>query len=159
MKKKSLILALSLVMLTSCTNKNTDQTQESKEVSTTETKQEEKETKESSKIGGEEKGDGNITLATAGGEGTEVTLIVEPDTSLTQIGINADNVDVDGNEPTLVYIDGQESTKLQLSKDTGYQGTLDLEGDSLKPGIHNVEVIQEKEGEQIFYRLLTYNVK
>lgn len=164
MNKKALILALSLAMLTGCGGE-TDKTPEAEtkeEVKQEETVKESEETTsetESNLIGGEEKGDGNITLATPGGEGKDVSLILDKDTVLTQIGINAENVDVDGNEPTYVYIDGKENKKLQLSKDVMHQGSLDLEGDLLKEGKHNVEVIQEKDGEQVFYRLLTYEVK
>ena len=78
---------------------------------------------------------------------------------MSSIGFLAKNVEVNGNEPTKVYVDGQENNILQLSNDSGHQGTLTLEGEQLKPGTHNVEVIQEINGEQTFYRLLTYEVK
>ena len=110
-------------------------------------------------IGGQEKGAGTINLSTPGGEGPQVTLIVDPKTTISSIGLLAENVEVDGNEPTKVYVDGQENNILQLSNDSSHQGTLTLEGEQLKPGTHNVEVIQEIDGEQNFYRLLTYEVK
>lgn len=110
-------------------------------------------------IGGEEKGAGTINLSTPGGEGPQVTLIVDPKTTMSSIGFLAENVEVDGNEPTTVYIDGQENSILQLSNESTHQGTLMLESEQLKPGTHNVEVIQEINGEQTFYRLLTYEVK
>lgn len=78
---------------------------------------------------------------------------------MSSIGLSAENVEVDGNEPTKVYVDGQENKTLQLSNDSGHQGSLMLEDEQLKPGTHNVEVIQEIDGEQNFYRLLTYEVK
>ena len=110
-------------------------------------------------IGGQEKGAGTINLSTPGCEGPQVTLIVDPKTTISSIGLLAENVEVDGNEPTKVYVDGQENNILQLSNDSSHQGTLTLEGEQLKPGTHNVEVIQEIDGEQNFYRLLTYEVK
>ena len=110
-------------------------------------------------IGGEEKGAGTINLSTPGGEGPQVTLIVDPKTTMSSIGLSAENVEVDGNEPTKVYVDGQENKTLQLSNGSGHQGSLMLEDEQLKPGTHNVEVIQEIDGEQNFYRLLTYEVK
>jgi len=110
-------------------------------------------------IGGQEKGAGTINLSTPGGEGPQVTLIVDPKTTISSIGLLAENVEVDGNEPTKVYVDGQENNILQLSNDSSHQGTLTLKGEQLKPGTHNVEVIQEIDGEQNFYRLLTYEVK
>lgn len=111
------------------------------------------------KIDGEAKGAGTINLSTPGGEGPQVTLIVDPKTTISSIGLLAENVEVDGNEPTKVYVDGQENNILQLSNDSSHQGTLTLKGEQLKPGTHNVEVIQEIDGEQNFYRLLTYEVK
>lgn len=110
-------------------------------------------------IGGQEKGAGTINLTTPGGEGSHVTLIVDPNTTMDSIGFFAENVETDGNEPTYIYVDAKENSKVQLSKDSGHQGSLMLEGDQLKPGTHNVEVIQEINGEQTFYRLLTYEVK
>lgn len=110
-------------------------------------------------IGGQEKGAGTINLSTPGGEGSHVTLIVDPKTTIGSIGFFAENVEVDGNEPTKVYVDGQEKNILQLSNHSGHQGSLQLEENQLKPGTHNVEVIQEINGEQTFYRLLTYEVK
>lgn len=110
-------------------------------------------------IGGQEKGAGTINLTTPGGEGSHVTLIVDPNTTMGSIGFFAENVETDGNEPTYIYVDTKENSKVQLSKDSGHQGSLMLEGDQLKPGTHNVEVIQEINGEQTFYRLLTYEVK
>lgn len=111
------------------------------------------------KIDGEAKGAGTINLSTPGGEGPQVTLIVDPKTTISSIGLLAENVEVDGSEPTYVYIDGQESRKLQLSKDSMSQDSLELQGSLLDKGMHNVEIIQEIDGEQNFYRLLTYEVK
>lgn len=126
----------------------------------TEDQQAEQATTSNSKlIGGEEKGAGTINLSTPGGEGPQVTLIVDPKTTMSSIGLSAENVEVDGNEPTTVYVDGQENETLQLSNDSGHQGSLMLEDEQLKPGTHNVEVIQEINEQQTFYRLLTYEVK
>lgn len=110
-------------------------------------------------IGGEEKGEGDITLTTPGGEGKDVILIVDKNTHTTSIGLDAENVNVNGNEPTRVYIDGKENSTLQLSKDVYSQRTLLLEKDLLAKGKHIVEVIQEIDGEQTFYRQLSYTVK
>lgn len=116
-------------------------------------------TDESSIIGGEEKGEGDVILTTPGGEGKDVILIVDKNTHMTSIGLDAENVNVDGNEPTRIYIDGKENTTLQLSKDVYSQRTLMLEKDLLNKGKHIVEVIQEINGEQTFYRQLSYTVK
>lgn len=110
-------------------------------------------------VGGKEKGEGDITLTTPGGEGKDVILIVDKNTHTTSIGLDAENVNVDGNEPTRIYIDGKENSTLQLSKDVYSQHTLLLEKDLLTKGKHIVEVIQEINGEQIFYRQLSYTVK
>lgn len=170
MNKKALILALSIVMLTGCGNKTDDtKSTESNKASVESTEKVKDDNKSDVKkedqkiIGGEEKGEGNITLSTPGGEGKDVTLITEKDSLLEQIGINAEDVDVDvdvdGNEPTVVYVDGKENTKLQLSKDVAIQDVIDLQEENLTEGKHVVEVIQEKDGEQTFYRQLSYTVK
>lgn len=166
MNKKALILALSIVMLTGCGNKTDDtKSTESNKASVESTEKVKDDNKSNTKkedkkiIGGEEKGEGNITLSTPGGEGKDVTLITEKDSLLVQIGINAEDVDVDGNEPTVVYVDGKENTKLQLSKDVAVQDSIDLQEENLTEGKHIVEVIQEKDGQQTFYRQLSYEVK
>ncbi|MDU2374723.1 hypothetical protein [Anaerococcus vaginalis] len=166
MNKKALILALSFVMLTGCGNKSDDaNSTESNKTSVESTEKVKDDNKSNAKkedqkiIGGEEKGEGNITLSTPGGEGKDVTLITEKDSLLVQIGINAEDVDVDGNEPTVVYVDGKEHRKLQLSKDVAVQDSIDLQEENLTEGKHIVEVIQEKDGEQTFYRQLSYTVK
>lgn len=166
MNKKALILALSIVMLTGCGNKTDDtKSNESSKTSVESTEKVKNDNKSNDKkenqkiIGGEEKGEGNITLSTPGGEGKDVTLITEKDSLLEQIGINAEDVDVDGNEPSVVYVDGKENTKLQLSKDVAVQDVIDLQEENLTEGKHIVEVIQEKDGQQTFYRQLSYEVK
>ncbi|WP_040396714.1 hypothetical protein [Anaerococcus senegalensis] len=166
MNKKALILALSFVMLTGCGNKTDDtKSTESNKASVESTEKVKDDNKSNVKkdepkiIGGEEKGEGNITLSTPGGEGKDVTLIVDEETVMTSIGLNAESVDVDGNEPTIVYVDGDKNKTLQLSKDVQSQESLNLEEENLTEGKHIVEVIQEKGGEQTFYRQLSYTVK
>lgn len=110
-------------------------------------------------VGGEQKGEGNVILRTPGGEGKDVILIVDKKTSMTSIDLDCENVDINGNEPTHVYIDGKENKVLQLSKSVYSQNMLTLEKDLLNKGKHTVEVIQEINGEQTFYRQLTYTVK
>lgn len=167
MNKRALILALSFVMLTGCGNKTDDtKSTESNKASVESIEKVKDDNKSNTKkeedkkiIGGEEKGEGDITLYTPGGEGKDVTLIVDEKTSMTSIELDAINVDVDGNEPTIVYVDGDKNKTLQLAKDVQAQESLDLEKDALNEGKHIVEVIQEKDGEQTFYRQLSYTVK
>lgn len=73
--------------------------------------------------------------------------------------MNFENVEADGSEPTKIYVDGKEKFTSQLSSESMSQTSLDLEGKDLKKGMHNVEVIQEINGQQNFYRILTYEVK
>lgn len=166
MNKKALILALSIVMLTGCGNKKDDtKSTENNKASVESTEKVKDDNKSNVKkdepkiIGGEEKGEGDITLYTPGGEGKDVTLIVDEKTSMTSIELDATNVDADGNEPTMVYIDGKKNKTVQLSKDIQLQQLLNLEKDALTEGKHIVEVIQEKDGQQTFYRQLSYTVK
>lgn len=166
MNKKALILALSIVMLTGCGNKSDDtKSTESNKASVESTEKVKDDNKSNTKkedkkiIGGEEKGEGNITLSTPGGEGKDVTLIVDEKTSMVSIDLEVSNVDVDGNEPTIVYVDGEKNRTLQVSKDVQSHVMLNLEKQVLTEGKHIVEVIQEKDGQQTFYRQLSYTVK
>lgn len=166
MNKKALILALSIVMLTGCGNKKDDtKSTESNKASVESTEKVKEDNKSNSKkdepkiIGGEEKGEGDITLSTSGGEGKDVTLIVDEKTSMVSIDLEVSNVDVDGNEPTIVYVDGAKNRTLQVSKDVQSHVMLNLEKQVLTEGKHIVEVIQEKDGQQTFYRQLSYTVK
>lgn len=166
MNKKALILALSFVMLTGCGNKTDDTKSTENDKSSVESTEKVKEDNKSNTkkdepkiIGGEEKGEGNITLSTSGGEGKDVTLIVDEKTSMVSIDLDVTNVDVDGNEPTVVYVDGEKNRTLQVSKDVQSHVMLNLEKQALTEGKHVVEVIQEKDGEQTFYRQLSYTVK
>lgn len=110
-------------------------------------------------IGGTPKGGGKIELQNASGQGDHIVVIADKNTSLLQVGMNFENIEADGSEPTKIYVDGKEKSIEQLSKESMSQTSLDLEGKDLKKGIHNVEVIQEINGQQNFYRLLTYEVK
>lgn len=110
-------------------------------------------------IGGTPKGIGNITLRGPGGEGENITLILDPKISATDFSIYLSNMEVDGNEPTKIYVDGQENQIAQISKDAQSDLSIFISGKQIKKGIHNVEVIQEINGVQSFYRLLTYEVK
>lgn len=110
-------------------------------------------------IGGTPKGGGKIELQNASGQGDHIVVIADKNTSLLQVGMNFENIEADGSEPTKIYVDGKEKSIEQFSKESMSQTSLDLEGKDLKKGIHNVEVIQEINGFQNFYRLLTYEVK
>lgn len=110
-------------------------------------------------IGGEEKGAGKVELQNASGNGSHITVIADDNQTLVQIGIYLEEVETDGSEPTKIYVDSKENSVAQVSKDSNYASSLTLEGKDLEKGTHNVEVIQEINGEQTFYRILTYEVK
>ena len=110
-------------------------------------------------IGGTPKGGGKIELQNASGQGDHIVVITDKNTTMLQVGMNFENIEADGSEPTKIYVDGKEKSIEQLSAESMSQRSLDLEGKDLKKGIHNVEVIQTINDEQNFYRLLTYEVK
>lgn len=110
-------------------------------------------------IGGTPKGGGKIELQNASGQGDHIVVIAQNNETFLQVGMNFENVEADGSEPTKIYVDGKEKFTEQLSAESMSQTSLDLEGKDLKKGIHNVEVIQTINDEQNFYRLLTYEVK
>lgn len=115
--------------------------------------------KEGKMIGGTPKGGGKIELQNASGQGDHIVVIAQNNETFLQVGMNFENVEADGSEPTKIYVDGKEKFTEQLSAESMSQTSLDLEGKDLKKGIHNVEVIQTINDEQNFYRLLTYEVK
>lgn len=110
-------------------------------------------------IGGEEKGAGKVELQNASGQGNHITIIPETNNLIHQIGMIFEEVDTNGSEPTTIYVDGEENSVVQVSKDVHKASSITLEDTQLDKGMHNVEVIQEINGEQTFYRLLTYEVK
>ena len=110
-------------------------------------------------IGGEEKGSGIVELQNASGRGNHIVIIADANQTIIQIGIYLEEVETDGSEPTKIYVDGKENTTAQVSNESTYTSSLTLEGKDLDKGIHNVEVIQEINGQQTFYRMLTYEVK
>lgn len=86
MNKKALILALSLAMLTGCGQQEEESPQSNPSPSVESTQSNEaNDEKGADMIGGERTGEGNVTLATPGGEGEQVTLIVDDDTMMTSI--------------------------------------------------------------------------
>lgn len=110
-------------------------------------------------IGGQEIGEGTIELQNANGQGNHITIIPETNNLIHQIGMIFEQVDTDGNEPTTIYVDGENNSVVQVSKDVHKATSITLEESHLEKGMHNIEVIQEINGEQTFYRLLTYEVK
>lgn len=110
-------------------------------------------------IGAQEKGSGKVELQNASGTGNHITVIAGDDPYMMQIGISFEYAELNGSEPTTIYVDGEKNDVAQVSKDNIYASTITLEGPHLEKGMHNVEVIQEINGEQTFYRLLTYEVK
>ena len=136
-----------------------DQTQEIAAVEDT-SQEENPQTNQGGKmIGGTPKGGGKIELQNASGQGDHIVVIAQNNETFLQVGMFFENVEADGSEPTKIYVDGKEKFTEQLSAESMSQTSLDLEGKDLKKGMHNVEVIQEINGEQNFYRLLTYEVK
>lgn len=86
-------------------------------------------------------GKGTIYVSTPSGtsENNNVpVLMIEKDTAITQIGLNASHFD--GSKISYVYINKEFVDKMQLGEMT--QTSLDLQGDLLKPGIYTVSVVQ-----------------
>lgn len=78
---------------------------------------------------------------------------------MTQIGLDAESFD--GSKLSYIYVDGMLNSKEQLGDMS--QTTLTLEGDALKEGNHDVEVVQfdndETTGNHIPYKKASYEVK
>lgn len=106
-------------------------------------------------------GPGTLELATPSGttEGGNVPfLLVQPDTVLDSIGLNA--WDFDGSKISYIYVDGMAYGKEQLADS---QITFELTGDLLAEGVHTVEVVQydndSEDGAVVTYKVAQYEIK
>ena len=161
MKKKYITLALSLLVAVSMTacgeNGQTQTPSQPQKTAPTEVKPEKKiEILENV----EEIGEGECYLIGPGGtteDGSALPVFASPDTVIMQIGIDAR--DMDGSKLSYMYIDGNLVQKEQMAN---YQGSLDLEKSSLKPGIHQVIVKQfdnnKEDGKLVFQHEMKYDL-
>lgn len=106
-------------------------------------------------------GPGTLELATPSGttEGGNVPfLLVQPDTVLDSIGLNA--WDFDGSKISYIYVDGMAYGKEQLADS---QITFELTGDLLAEGVHTVEVVQydndSEDGTVVTYKSGQFEIK
>lgn len=106
-------------------------------------------------------GAGTMHISTPSGtseDGNIPVLFVAEEDMLIQIGL--DTMEFDGSHLSYIYVDGMLNTKDQLGES---QMTLDLSGDALSVGQHDVEVVQydtdEPDGKIITYKAATYEVK
>lgn len=86
-------------------------------------------------------GKGTIYVSTPSGtsENNNVPkVMLDKDTAITQIGLNAENFD--GSKISYVYINKKFVDKIQLGEMT--QTTLDLQGEFLNSGTYTVSVVQ-----------------
>lgn len=86
-------------------------------------------------------GEGKIYISTPSGtsENDNVpSVMVDRDTAITQIGLNAENFD--GSKISYVYINNKFVQKMQLGEMT--QTSLDIQGEFLYPGTYTVSVAQ-----------------
>lgn len=86
-------------------------------------------------------GEGIIYVSTPDGTSENNNIpevMVDKDTTVTQIGLNAENFD--GSKISYVYINEKFVEKIQLGEMT--QTTLELQGEFLNPGIYTVSVVQ-----------------
>ena len=106
-------------------------------------------------------GVGTMYISTPAGtseNGAVPVLFISEDDILLQIGL--DTVDFDGGHLSHIYVDGMLSATEQLGES---QISLDLSGDALAAGQHDVEVVQydtdELDGQMITYKSAAYEVK
>lgn len=107
-------------------------------------------------------GTGSMYLVTSNGtseNGNIPFLYANPNDSAHQIGINTKNYD--GRHLTYIYIDGVSHMSKRYSQTS--ENTLSLEGDNLKTGVHDVELIQyendDPTGSVFSYHKAQYEVK
>lgn len=106
-------------------------------------------------------GAGTMYISTPSGtseDGNIPVLFVSDENMLIQIGL--DTMEFDGAHLSYIYVDGMLNTKEQLGES---QLSLDLSGDALSVGQHDVEVVQydtdEPTGEIVTYKTAAYEVK
>ncbi|MGM9621733.1 MAG: hypothetical protein ACI3X2_00200 [Butyricicoccus porcorum] len=106
-------------------------------------------------------GAGTMYISTASGTSEDdvvPVLFVSDEDILIQIGL--DTIDFDGAHLSYIYVDGMLNTREQLSES---QISLDLSGNALSVGQHDVEVVQydsdEPDGQIVTYKAATYEVK
>ena len=106
-------------------------------------------------------GAGTMYISTPAGtseNGAVPVLFASDEDILIQIGL--DTSDFDGSHLSYIYVDGMLNFKDQLGDS---QNFLELSGDALTVGQHDVEVVQydtdKPDGQMITYKSATYEVK
>ena len=101
-------------------------------------------------------GDGVFYISTPDGtseNGNVPKLIVAKDTALMQIGCGTDGMEY---AECAVYVDGMENDSLVVSE--MMQGSINLQGDALKEGVHTVELVKMEGGAPVVYKIAQYEV-
>lgn len=158
MKRTFLILSLASLLLCSCAGSTETSTAPAQDTATNAVTQAAKDLPDGDY---EDTGSGEIEIVTSNGssaDGIVPVLYVEGDTLVSQIGLNA--WELDGLHLSFIYIDGYLNDKQQLADS---QITLDLNADNLSEGIHSVAVVQYKddtpESEMLLYKAAEYEIK
>ncbi|MBK1809333.1 hypothetical protein JHL18_01565 [Clostridium sp. YIM B02505] len=159
----SLIVGVLSLSLVAC-----GQAKDSKQATTEPTKQEQKQPEEPKKEssvnfpeGQSESGKGKIFVSTPAGtseNGNVPAILVKSDTLITQIGLNAQ--EMDGSKISYIYINKNFISKEQLANG---EVSLDLKEENLKAGTYTVGVIQfdndQPSGKVVTYHETKYQVK
>lgn len=164
MKKKIMIsiFACSALLLSGCAKTESQQT-EAPNVQTEDVVEIETEAVKQKDLPDEDRedtGNGTAYISCSGGtsENGNIPVIFVSDEILIQIGLNT--YDFDGSKLSYVYIDGMLATKEQLAES---QISLDLSGDALSIGKHEVAIVQynadEPSNDIITYKSASYEVK
>jgi PBP1b-binding outer membrane lipoprotein LpoB len=146
--KKIFIFVLAIGLLAGCSaqsesSKNVEKTSKS-EPKTTETAAKTENTKPESKYpfpSSAPTGNAKLTVSTPAGNsssGTTPVLFVKPDDAIIQIGADFENFQ--GDKQTFIYVDKIFNSTEQAGQMT--QTSVDIQGDSLKPGVHTVTAVQ-----------------
>lgn len=136
--KKVISFIISFIISVSLVGCNNDSTNKDKEENTAKVEQ-----TKNNDLGINIKDKGNCSYYITTGDITSQNnaipyIYLEDDTQLMQIGYVGK--EFDSSKLSYIYIDGELQEKMQLSDDC--EGTLTLQGNSLKVGKHKVEVVQ-----------------
>lgn len=165
MKRLAVVTLLAVGLLAGCSNGGSDNAKDSgsKSAESTTTVSSSKAETADKFADQQETGEGTLNIANVSGntaDGAEVTVMYDPDTFPTSVGMTTSGID--GSKTSYIYVDGQLVTKEQLG-DT--QTSVDLQDTpvAIEEGKHKLELVQydndSEDGNVVTFKAQEYTVK
>lgn len=166
MKRLAVLTLLAVGLLAGCSNGGSDNAKDSgsKSAESTTTVESSSKAETADRFADQqEAGDGTLNIANVSGntaDGAEVTVMYDPDTFPTSVGMTTSGID--GSKTSYIYVDGQLVTKEQLG-DT--QTSVDLQDTpvAIEEGTHSIQLVQydndSEDGNVVTFKAQEYTVK